>query len=130
MGVHVDDHTDEFVEQLNIAIGRALEKVGLVVEGYAKRQCPVDTGHLRDNITHEVENKTVVIGTNVEYAPYVELGTGIYISGGRNTAWSFKDMKGKRRSTVGRMPKPFLLPAVTEHRGTIENIFKRELQNG
>ena len=55
---------------------QALEVVGGMAESYAKKACPVDTGRLRNSITHQQESENVeVIGTNVEYAPYVELGT-------------------------------------------------------
>ena len=56
---------------------QGLETIGLVAEGYAKRLCPVDTGRLRNSITHAVEEseQAAYIGSNVEYAPYVELGT-------------------------------------------------------
>ena len=56
---------------------QGLETIGLVAEGYAKRLCPVDTGRLRNSITHAVEESehAAYIGSNVEYAPYVELGT-------------------------------------------------------
>ena len=55
----------------------ALEIIGGKAESYAKAACPVDTGNLRNGITHQQESENVeVIGTNVEYAPYVELGTG------------------------------------------------------
>lgn len=50
------------------------------VESAAKRLAPVDTGRLRSSITHELATDTQGlhgrIGTNVEYAPYVEFGTG------------------------------------------------------
>lgn len=53
----------------------ALEAVGLAVEAHAKVNCPVDTGNLRNSITHTVDENTAYIGTNVEYAPYVHEGT-------------------------------------------------------
>ena len=57
------------------AIDRALEIIGGMAESYAKQLCPVDTGRLRNSITHKQEGpKTVAIGTNVYYAPFVELG--------------------------------------------------------
>ena len=56
-------------------IKRALSLMGEVVEGYAKEDCPVDTGNLRNSITHEGrEDYTEIVGTNVEYAPYQEFG--------------------------------------------------------
>ena len=35
----------------------------------------VDTGRLRNSISHTVDGESAYIGTNVEYAPYLELGT-------------------------------------------------------
>lgn len=51
-----------------------LEKIGTLVERRAKELCPVDTGLLRSSITHRVipEELSVIIGTNIWYAPYVE----------------------------------------------------------
>ena len=58
------------------AKARALEIIGGMAESYAKQLCPVDTGNLRNSITHaQADEDTEVIGTNVEYAPYVENGT-------------------------------------------------------
>ena len=34
----------------------------------------VDTGRLRNSISHTTDDEAAYIGTNVEYAPYVELG--------------------------------------------------------
>lgn len=69
--------TENNAAQLKAAIGdsiiAALEEIGLVAEGAAKRLCPVDTGRLRNSITHALDagDKWVIIGTNVEYAMYV-----------------------------------------------------------
>lgn len=58
------------------AIKRALEIIGGMAETNVKAITPVDTGNLRNSITHKVDGaKAVIIGTNVEYAPFVELGT-------------------------------------------------------
>lgn len=73
-----EDNTEQIESAINKAIAAALEEIGLAAERFAKRACPVDTGRLRNSITHaigSVEDKEVYIGTNVEYAPYVELGT-------------------------------------------------------
>lgn len=52
----------------------ALTAVGMQCEKYAKQNCPVDTGRLRNSITHDVRpsERAVYIGTNVEYAAEVE----------------------------------------------------------
>ena len=45
------------------------------IEGDAKRLCPVDTGTLKGSITGDNDDKSAVIGTNVEYAAPQEFGT-------------------------------------------------------
>lgn len=71
--IRVESHTKDVMAEVQKKIKLALDLMGDTVEGYAKEDCPVDTGNLRNSITHrpEDENKEVV-GTNVEYAPYVE----------------------------------------------------------
>ena len=73
MNVTFTDHSAEVKSEFEAACLRALEKCGLVAEGYAKKECPVDTGNLRNSITHEVDEggDAVYIGTNVEYGAYV-----------------------------------------------------------
>lgn len=58
------------------AIAKSLEEIGLAAERFAKLDTPVDTGRLRNSITHVIDmsDTSVYVGTNVEYAPYVELG--------------------------------------------------------
>ena len=72
-----ESHLGEFQEALELQIEQALVAIGMTAETYAKENCPVDTGRLRNSITHEVEmgDKSAIIGTNVEYAAFVELGT-------------------------------------------------------
>lgn len=99
------DHSPEIRRALNEAERRALEKVGMFVESEAQENAPVDTGRLRNSITHEVEGRYAVIGTPVEYAPHVELGTS--------------------RSKA----QPYLRPAIEENRDTIKQIITDELKN-
>ena len=74
--VDFTDNTSEFLSALEQAKARALEIIGGKVESYAKGLCPVDTGALRNSITHTVEGDTAIVGSAIHYAPYVELGTG------------------------------------------------------
>lgn len=108
-GVSVrQDNTGQVVDGIDSAIGVALEKIGLLAENYAARKCPVDTGNLRGSITYEVDagDSAVYIGTNVEYAPYVELGTS------RQKA------------------QPFLRPAASEHGEQYRQVLKKALGGG
>ena len=68
------DNTDEVLSALKRAKKRGLETIGLVAEGHAKKITPVDTGRLRNSISHAVEGDAAYIGTSTSYAPFVELG--------------------------------------------------------
>lgn len=111
---------------------KALETCGLAGERYAKKLCPVDTSNLRDSITHKVSDseKAAYIGTNNEYAVYVECGTGIYYEGegGRHTAWTYKDHKGNYHLVHGQRAKPYIKPAVADHAEQYKKIIEQELK--
>lgn len=132
MRVDIRDNSGQVREDLRDAVVRALEKIGLTAEGYAKRLCPVDTGNLRNSITHQVDEskQAAYIGTNNEYAAYVELGTGKYYSGGRPDPWVYQDDKGNWHYTAGQKAKPYLKPAVAEHTQVYRSIIEDELRNG
>lgn len=125
-------HANEVLTAFDNACHKALERCGAQAEGYAQDLCPVDTGSLRNSISHKVveDEKTVYVGTNQEYAPYVELGTGVYYPGGRPTPWAYQDAQGHWHMTHGQRAQAFIKPAVADHAGTYQNIIKDEMKNG
>ena len=68
------DNSKAVLDALQRAKKRGLEAIGLTAEGHAKKNPPVDTGRLRNSVSHATDDEAAYIGTNVEYAPYVELG--------------------------------------------------------
>lgn len=70
--VDVDDNTKEMIKKLGSEMATIMRAAGTKAEGYAKEQCPVDTGRLRNSITHQEDGGTMVVGSNVEYAASVE----------------------------------------------------------
>lgn len=131
MEVNISSHKDEVLAALEAATQRALARCGRQAEGYAVDLVPVDTGNLRNSITHLVDDDTVYIGTNNEYAVYVELGTGKYATGGggRPDPWVYQDDNGNWHHTHGQRAQPYLKPAVADHKQTYQNIIKDELEN-
>ena len=112
-----------------------LERVGSMIEGEAKKNLSgqngpelraFDTGYLMGSITHEVNEAdlSVRIGTNVEYAPYIEFGTGLYAENGkgRKTPWPVKTKKGWRM-IHGMHSRPFLRRALYDNLAKIKEIF-------
>lgn len=133
MKIDFIDNSKEVLTAMEEAALRALEKCGLVAEGYAKKLCPVDTGNLRNGITHTVDDgdeKAAYVGSPSEYAAYVELGTGKYADGGRPTPWVYQDTNGNWHRTEGSKAQPFIKPAVADHKQTYRNIIEDELKNG
>lgn len=116
----LDEMIDE--EQLNAALGKACA----LVERAAKQKAPKGTGELRRSITSKVENGEGVVFTPLEYAPYVEFGTGLFAeNGGRmDVPWNYQDDKGEWHSTSGMKPQPYMRPALNENREKIIRILK------
>ena len=81
-----------------------LEEAGALVAGEAKTRTPVNTGRLRNSIEYRVTEDDAIIGTNVEYAPYVEYGTS------------------RMRA------QPYLRPALDENRRRINELLKDNIR--
>lgn len=71
------DNVGDVVKEIGVGFARALEAIGIEAESDAANLCPVDTGRLRNSITHVIDGGelSTYIGTNVEYARYVHNGT-------------------------------------------------------
>lgn len=107
---------------------KTLTAWGVLAQGYATEYCPKDTGNLSQSIDYGVieDNMEVQVGTNVHYAPYVELGTGIYAEegNGRKTPWVYRDDEGRWHKTSGMRAQPYLRPAVEKHIEDYKDILK------
>lgn len=114
---------------------RAMGKACAVVEASAKKNAPKDTGALRNSITSEVrtegEQVVGVVYTPLEYAPYVEYGTGLFADNGGRTdvPWCYQDDKGNWHSTSGQKPQPFMYPALLDNRKKVVEIIKESIKN-
>ena len=120
--VKFDDHSPEVLAALKRATIRGLEACGAKAESYAKQELSrskphkrgpsrpnVITGILRNSISHGLKSQgrgyASIVGTNVEYAADVELGT--------RKSWAY----------------PYLKPATTEHTGEYKTILANSLKN-
>lgn len=103
------DNSGAVSKEVEKAIKRALFTIGGMAERDVSeritRNHSVVTGNLRDSITHRaVDNHTIEVGTTVEYAPYVELGT------------------------VRANAKPYLRPTLEENFGKYKEVWAEELR--
>ncbi len=112
---------------LKAALGRACA----LVERSAKEKAPKGNGDLRRSITSKVEDTEGIVYTPLEYAPYVEYGTGLFAeNGGRqDVPWCYQDDEGEWHSTSGQHPRPYMRPALNENREKILKILKEGLIN-
>lgn len=114
----------------------AMGKCCALVERDAKIKAPKDTGALRNSIESQVEERTGeivgIVFTPLEYAPYVEFGTGLFAeNGGRSDVpWNYQDDEGNWHKTSGQHPQPYLRPALIENREKIKDILKESVNNG
>ena len=121
---------NQILQGLDIAnpakIDAALGKACALVERAAKQKAPKDTGELRRSISSKVENGIGEVFTPLEYAPYVEYGTGLFAEEGGRTdvPWCYQDDSGEWHSTSGQHPQPFMRPALDENREAIIRIFR------
>lgn len=113
------------------ALAAAMKKACLLVERSAKQKVPKGNGELGRSITSEVEvdAKEVrgIVYTPLEYAPYVEFGTGLFAEAGdgrKDVPWCYQDDEGEWHSTSGQHPRPFLRPALNENREQIKRLLE------
>lgn len=124
----VSQNLSEFIHKdLPNYLKQAMAEACAEVQGAAREKCPSDTGNLRRSIDFEVEDdgREGVVFSNVEYAPYVEVGTGIHSSkgNGRETPWRYEGRDGWV-TTSGNEPQPFLEPAAQEKQSDITKKFE------
>ena len=125
---------DQLLDKLTKAekaemLKKNLEQACLLVERSAKQKAPKVEGNLRRSIESRIEEEgTSLVGivfTPLEYAPYVEYGTGIFAEnrGGRqDVPWNYQDDEGNWHSTNGIEPSPFLRPALFENKDKIKEL--------
>lgn len=119
------DNSEEILQLTDYGITLLLEAIGQEAEGDVVIKIsspgwipkePIDTGNLKNSITHSVviKDQAVYIGTNVKYAPYVEFGTGDQGTG-TGKKWVYRDDEGKFHATSGMKARPFLRTAMVDN---------------
>lgn len=108
LGGNVDEVVDEALQQ-------GAKKIQNDAKRLIKAKNAFDTGRLHGSITVEKIPNGYSVGTNVEYAPYIEYGTG---EKGDPTAphtarkfWRYKDENGNWHTSKGIRARPYLRPA-------------------
>lgn len=135
INITVEDHSKEALEALENAIDRGLQAIGEKAVYYAadtiNKAGRVDTGLLMNSIDFKQGENFTVIGTDVPYAIWHEVGTGIYASDGtgRKSPWAYQDKNGVWHQTRGVKPLHFLKKAATEHSDEYKSIIKNSLEN-
>ena len=120
------DNSAAVKRELERAMIRGLTKAAMLVESQAVLLVPVNTGGLRGSIGYQVNESELAayIGTNCEYAIYVEFGTGEFSESGngRKGGWVYKAPNGEVRFTYGMPPQPYLRPAFRRNQKAIRDI--------
>jgi HK97 gp10 family phage protein len=130
------DGLDEVMKSLEVSqerLDKALMKACLLVEGRAKQIVDTfrGTGELGRSISSRVEEGAGIVYTPLEYAPYVEYGTGLFAEEGGRTdvPWCYQDDEGEWHTTYGQHPQPYMRPALDQSREEIKQILREGLLN-
>ena len=128
-GWKFEDNSKKIKKHLGTVSEEAMEAAALMIEAQAKALAPVgNSGELRDKIDHVVKNVDGVVigqvGSPLDYAPYVEYGTGEFAENGagRKGGWSYQAPSGEWFFTWGNEPQPFLRPAFRRNKKKIEEV--------
>ena len=134
MAFKFTDNSKAVKAEMQATMQKALESAALIVEASAKALAPVDSGELRDKIDHNVKNTangpTATIGSPLDYALYVEYGTGEKAENGagRKGGWSYQTPDGEWHFTRGSEPQPFLRPAFRNNKTKVQDIIGKEFK--
>jgi HK97 gp10 family phage protein len=137
----IDSVTERFNKIAKMELRSTVNRATALVHGQAKALAPVDKGLLAGSIHMQVkESGNTIEGsvyTNVEYAPYVEFGTGIKGNGTypykieglsleyTDKGWAyFSEDDGKLIFTTGQEAQPYMYPAFQGNLQTIRKMFK------
>lgn len=125
MSVKFTSYKHEVQAEIKESIKRALEICGGMAERHAVQNIhknrSIRTSTLVNSITHQkVDDYTMAVGTDVKYAPYVELGH--HQEPGR-----YVPAIGKRLKASFVPAKPYLRPAVEDHKDEYQRIIANEL---
>jgi len=74
-GVQVKFYTDKVMKKLNKSLDENLNEAKDVLVNNIKIETPVRTGTLQNSIEGIVKDKNIIVGTDVDYASFVEFGT-------------------------------------------------------
>ena len=134
MAVTFIDNSEQTISAMERAVKAGLTAVGQMASSHARQiitaASRIDTGTMRNSIDFKVQEHTVYVGTNTSYAIYHEMGTGVYIAGGRKSPWAYKDAEGQWHWTRGVRPLHFLKNAVSNFVEEYKAIIRRFLQFG
>lgn len=126
------DNSQACKNAIKMAEIKWLKAAALVIQSQAKTLAPVDTSNLKTSINHKVEVSKLeaYIGTNCDYAIYVEFGTGEFAENGngRKGGWVYTDPSGKTHFTMGMKPKPYLRPAYRKNKQALKQLLNKYLK--
>ena len=141
----VDRVTQRFNKIASMELIDGVNKATQLVHGQAKALAPADTGLLRESIHMQVKDTGKAaegrVYTNVEYAAYVEFGTGVKGNGTypyqvkglnlkyKDKGWAYFDEdKGEWIYTKGQKAQPYMYPALKQNEKTIKQIITNSVK--
>lgn len=143
---NLDKLTTKLNNMSQMDVKKTMSKAVTLVHGEAKSLAPVDIGDLAGSIRMDVD-KTAKgyegrVYTNLEYAPYVEFGTGVKGNGTypykvegltltyKDKGWCYwSDKEDKLIYTTGQKAQPYMYPALKRNEKKIRQLFKEGVKD-
>ncbi|MBR1911940.1 MAG: HK97 gp10 family phage protein [Treponema sp.] len=124
------DNTDKILKDLEEACERALEICGGKAETYAKKNCPVDTGLLKNSITHAVGGHTTSVQTyKADRGDKTGSYSGTLGKEGDHTVYIGSNVEYAEKNELNHKTKSgFLRSAIENHREEYKNVIQSELK--
>jgi phage gpG-like protein len=122
----IRDNSKALYDELEKRIQSKLVIASIIVERRAKQLCPRRTGRLARSITRQLEKHKAIIGSNVDYAPVVELGSKPHLIQPNKAGalwWAGAKHPVKVVRHPGTRPQPYLRPALEDSVKEIEKVF-------
>jgi HK97 gp10 family phage protein len=128
-----NDNSDACIKAIRDAQEAALRTIGELMYTAVYPLIPKDTTALANSLDYKIDinEMSITIGVNTEYAIYVEFGTGVFAENGqgRQGGWLYPDKEtGEMIFTVGMHPKPYLRPAYRDNVENIKRIIEENLK--
>jgi HK97 gp10 family phage protein len=122
------DFMNNILPNIGEAVTGSLADAAQIMLASAVAAAPVYTGRLRGSLTAVSSGSEAVVGTNTEYAPFVEFGTGQRGTASGAAEYPLPEGVGYSPDRKGTEAQPFLRPALYDNIPLIQENLRKFIE--